>query len=923
MKNLFVPITIMPGKSGKSMASAGMTRMALGKNMSKASRQMSKGLRKADNSSVWEQITNAARQASDYASPYMQQASDYASPYMQQASDYAAPYVQNAKNNTRRAIQSVKSGYYGSVLPELALLQNEWKKGGPAQSGLIESAPVDSTGRTITVPTYTMGDIGNRLKTFGLPSRVKQNQYNDITDRERSFAPLRALGEYLSPTPNYGMAMTGPAGLPRNYRTSLRDTMSVSPETVIGGAGTPRIGGELTRRYSDADIRRMMAPAKAKNEYTVQGKAVKPRNQIWNTGTMSPDVNPFETFVAPKPQPTYNRAKGRWDTNIPSNVAEPVSEYERKQKAPRRDVVRMAPAQPTLTGLVTNQNYINMGKRMGKRMSKANNPTPTPTPYTRRIAGENGAMIGARSGVKSQNRQDAELFGSNMKQIGAGALDMLMQGGKLAGGALMMLPPALYGAYKEYTKPGRPSSPIVNAIRSGGRVAARVGGKMLADTWNDYTTGKNAIYYPEITIRSTKIGTPQGGLNPSMRKGMSGMCKCGSGMSKSMCKCGGMGKSMTKRASIRKGRFTNAARAIFGGMRTAAGGIKSGMGRMRVGYGNAVDALEQAASEASKADWGRVKLHGVDDITGLVTPRKGVRGGVYIKPGSFSRMRNLTQDVPALDYVPSGPLPSDATMIYDPSSLGGKLAQWMTRKQYQRDVRRQAKEVRDFAYGITPDVSRMAEIQQMKQQIALEEAQLAASLSAKAPNLDRMEAERAKSIANAERDVYTNYGRIRNAAKWGKRAAVIGGIGAGIAGGMALANSGRPSGSTSPTPTTMGAMSPTPMAVSARRKMYGMNGSGRASMLNASRPSQYSPSRPSRAKAMVMGKSLYKGPLPPTNMTSKNPMSMGNSGGMGSMGMNNSGGMGMGGSMSYKRMGNSMAKRDTPTKAQSPSNKYL
>ena len=551
------------------------------------------------------------------------------------------------------------------------------------------------------------------------------------------------------------------------------------------------------------------------------------------------------------------------------------------------------------------------------------NPTPTPTPYTRRIAGENGAMIGARSGVKSQNRQDAELFGSNMKQIGAGALDLLLQGGKLAGGALMMAPAALYGAYQEYTKPGRPSSPIMNAIRSGGRVAGRVGGKMLADTWNDYTTGKNAIYYPEITIRSTKIGTPQGGSNRGMLKGMSGMCKCGSGMSKSMCKCGGMGKGMTKRASIRKGRFTNAARAIFGGMRTAAGGIKSGMGRLRVGYGDALDALRTAATEASTADWGKVKLHGVDDITGLVTPRKGVRGGVYVKPGSFARLDALRQDVPSLDYVPSGPLPSDATMIYDKSSLGGKLSQWMTRKQYQRDMRRQAKEVSDFAYGIAPDVSRMAEIHQLEQQLALEKAQLASTLSAKAPNLDRMEAERAKSIANAERDVYTNYGRIRNAAKWGKRAAVIGGIGAGIAGGMALANSGRPSGSTSPTPTPMGAMSPTPMAVSARRKMYGMNGTGSASMLNASRPSQYSPSRPSRAKAMVMGKSLYKGPLPPTNMTSKNPMSMGNSGGMGSMGMNNSGGMGMGGSMSYKRMGNSMAKRATPTKAQSPSNKYL
>jgi hypothetical protein len=352
------------------------------------------------------------------------------------------------------------------------------------------------------MPAYMRGDIGNRLKTFGLPSRVKQNQYNDITDRERSFAPIRALGEYLSPTQNLGLSIRGPAGLPRNYRTSLRDTMSVSPETVIGGAGTPRIGGELVRRYSDADIRRMMAPAKVKNDYTVRGKAVKPRNQIWNTGTMRPDVNPFETFVAPKPKPTYNREKGRWDTHIPSNVAEPVSEYERKQKAPRLDVRTMVPQKPLLSFA-----------GFGKRMSKASTPTPTPTPYTRRIAGENGAMIGARSGVKSQNRQDAELFGSNMKQIGAGALDMLMQGGKLAGGALMMLPPALYGAYQDYTKPGQ-SHPIMNAIRSGGRVAGRVGGKMLADTWNDYTTGKNAIYYPEITIRSSKIGTPQGGSNP-------------------------------------------------------------------------------------------------------------------------------------------------------------------------------------------------------------------------------------------------------------------------------------------------------------------------------------------------------------------------------------------------------------------------
>jgi hypothetical protein len=107
-------------------------------------------------------------------------------------------------------------------------------------------------------------------------------------------------------------------------------------------------------------------------------------------------------------------------------------------------------------------------------------------------------------------------------------------------------------------------------------------------------------------------------------------------------------------------------------------------------------------------------------------------------------------------------------------------------------------------------------------------------------------------------------------------------------------------------------------------------------MLNASRFSQYSPSQPSRAKAMAIGKSLYKGPMPPTNMAPKNPMSMGNSGGMGmgmgNMGMNNSGSMGMSGGMSYKRMSKSitsmqrngsMSKRAIPTKAQSPANKYV
>ena len=577
------------------------------------------------------------------------------------------------------------------------------------------------------------------------------------------------------------------------------------------------------------------------------------------------------------------------------------------------------------------------------------NPTPTPMPYTRRIAGENGAMIGARSGVKSQNRQDAELLGSNMKEIGAGALDMLLQGGKLAGGALggalMMAPAAAYGAYQEYTKPGR-SHPIINAIKSGGRLAGRVGGKMLADTYNDYATGKKKIYYPSIDIESFTFGKPQGGMTNThkrMSKGMSGMCECGSGMSKSMCKCGGMGKSMSKRASIRKGRFGNAARTLFGHMGTAARGVKGAVIGLRGHYGDALDRLQQAATEASQADWGRVKLHGVDDITGLVTPRKGVKGGVYIKPGSFSRIDALRQDMPPLDYVPSGPLPHDATMIYDQSSLGGKLAQWMTRRDYQKDIRRQGREVRDFLHGITPDVSEMAQIQQQKQLIALREAELVRSMSAKAPNLDRMEAERAKSIQNAERDVYTNYGRVRNAAKWGKRAAILGAIGATAYGVHALENANKPSGSTSPTPTPMGSMSPTPIASARRMGAYGMNGSGRASMLNASRFPQYSPSRPSRARAMAMGKSLYKGPLPPTNMNSSNSMSMGNSGGMGNMGMNNSGSMGMNGGMSYKRMSKSitsmqqsgtrhmvgglrngsMSKRAIPTKAQSPANKYV
>ena len=440
MKNLFVPITVMPGNSGKSMASAGMNRIVFGKSMSKAhstkcpdcgknekncscqhemsgkcpdcgknekncscqhgsSKRMSKGLRKAGRGepSIGSAVANSV-------SPYWQQIANAVSPYAQQASNYAAPYVQNFKTNTRNAINSAKTAYYGAIPQELAVLQNEWNKGGANASQLIPMSREYAGGTLQTVvPATSMADIGNRLKTFGMSSRVKQNQYDDMNATERAYAPIRALGEYLSPTQNLGLSMTGPAGLPRNYRTSLRDTMGVSPDTVIGGYNTPRIGGELVPRYSDADIRRMMAPARMKNDYTVRGKAVKPRSQVWNTGTMRPDVNPYENYVASKPKPTYNRGTGHWDTHIPSNIAEPVSEYERKQKAPRRDVRTMVPEKPLLSFA-----------GFGKRMSKASNPNDPENPYRR---SGSGRRLGTTGNVQ-ENWQNGMPMGNLFNPAG-------------------------------------------------------------------------------------------------------------------------------------------------------------------------------------------------------------------------------------------------------------------------------------------------------------------------------------------------------------------------------------------------------------------------------------------------------------------------------------------------------------------------
>lgn len=556
------------------------------------------------------------------------------------------------------------------------------------------------------------------------------------------------------------------------------------------------------------------------------------------------------------------------------------------------------------------------------------NPTPTPTPYTRRIAGENGAMIGARSGVKSQNRQDAELFGSNMKEIGAGALDMLLQGGKLAGGALMMLPPALYGAYQDYTKPGQ-SHPIVNAIRSGGRVAGRVGGKMLADTWNDYTTGKKSIYYPEITIQSTKIGTPQNGSNRSVTKGMNGMCKCGSGMMKSMCKCGGMGKSMTKRASIRKGRFTNAARTLFGHMGTAARGIGSAMGSLRGHSRSAIDELGRVARDAAESEIGAAKWHGRDGIVGTIRTGKG--RGIVLKPGTLARMTALTEGSPSLGKVPVTAMPYDPTNVYQPATLSGALSRWATRREFGEAYGKHGKGVIALAQRVQKPAAELAETERMIAYHLDRRDRLQRELGAMAPELDTFEANKKALDAQQEAALINNAGRINRNIKTAKKVGLIlGGLGlagAGIAGGMALANRGEPSGSTSPRQ---------------QGGAYGMNGSGRASMMGATR----TPSRQllfNGKTARAMSKSLYKGPLPPTNMNSSSSMSMGNSNGMGSMGMNNSGGMGMGGGMSYKRMSKSitsmqrngtrhmvgglrngnMSKRATPTKAQSPSNKYL
>ena len=158
---------------------------------------------------------------------------------------------------------------------------------------------------------------------------------------QRAAQVIQQLGEYLSPTA--APKITGPVSLRQERLQTRRNTgapayiaMQTKGQTygfepgLVSGPRKQKVkDGKLVDYYLDSPT----GPIKALTDGDVAGKKVNPRMQIWETATMAPRKNVFDTIIPQKETFTYDKEAKRYRSDRPTPVGSAISEYERKQKS--------------------------------------------------------------------------------------------------------------------------------------------------------------------------------------------------------------------------------------------------------------------------------------------------------------------------------------------------------------------------------------------------------------------------------------------------------------------------------------------------------------------------------------------------------------------------------------------------------------
>jgi len=334
-----------------------------GSGMSKSMCNCGSGARRSGGKTSKRMISKAGsgNPGLDNLLPYLQEMGQRAygsvQPYMQMAGrayNDAQPYIQQAGRTAGRASRQAYNAAlnYGSQLANT--VRGEIAQGGFRPSGKVNVAtnyPNPNAPKYKQIDQYTMADIGNRLKTVGQGAR--RGQYLDQNQLQNAMQFVRDFGEYLSPTAAPQMPKTNAKDLAasRKYPAKLKlhngklvdyfqDFSGATPNGTWVGAKNAQ-GDLATYRSSigsmmNAGARRL----EPKTDGANSGKRVAPRMQVWNTATMAPRTNPWDTIAPKKEVFTYDTNKKRYVSNMPRTavVAEPLNAYEstpRRVKGPR------------------------------------------------------------------------------------------------------------------------------------------------------------------------------------------------------------------------------------------------------------------------------------------------------------------------------------------------------------------------------------------------------------------------------------------------------------------------------------------------------------------------------------------------------------------------------------------------------------
>ena len=344
----------------------------------------------------------------------------------------ATPYAQRALDATRRETKSFVGNAQGVGRQLKDFAMNEMMTGGIKPSGRSRIAtnyemalrgpkpagaahePRAANRSAVTnenIPVYTLSGVTDRLKSFGKPTR--RGQYDESNQLQRATQFVRDFGEYLSP-------IKGKNILPKSENPAskavLRRVNGVNTILQIQPERQKVKDGKLVgvkEYYQDWNLPK--GPIKALTEADVAGKKVNPRMQIWETATMAPRTNPWDTIIPKKETITYDRQSKHWRSDKPKMVRNPeLSAYEtpKKSKGVTGTGIKGVNAAyqsgysgEELSALkdILNKPYydVNMGKRMGKRMSKGLPSMKMPKMYP--TAAANRSMLKSISNMYQDN----------------------------------------------------------------------------------------------------------------------------------------------------------------------------------------------------------------------------------------------------------------------------------------------------------------------------------------------------------------------------------------------------------------------------------------------------------------------------------------------------------------------------------------